>query len=158
MVYARLLTSPDASRAECGNIDASSGTRHGRRGRHPHRRRRLPDGGARAPALLTNEPVYVGDPILAIAAGRREDGRKRHRRDQARSGTAALHGGPRRQPAPQRPQRQNGRQRVLLPGDEGGRLDRKATSSVLLPAKSRADRHPTSGATAIWRPASTTPR
>jgi CO/xanthine dehydrogenase Mo-binding subunit len=66
MVYARLLTSP-IPHARVRNIDASEAL--------------AMDGvvgiltaddvyptEAPAPALLTNEPVFVGDPILAIAA------------------------------------------------------------------------------------------
>ena len=65
-----------------------------------------------AEKALTNEPLYAGEPILAVAAVERRDRGNGHRSDPGGSRAASLRRRSARQPPARRPQRAVERQRV----------------------------------------------
>ena len=67
----------------------------------------LPDVAEPGNTILTNEPLYVGAPILAVAAVDETTAPERHRGHRSGSGTASVLRGSAREPASGRPERQD---------------------------------------------------
>ena len=110
MLFCKLLLEPDAARARRQHRH-QRGARDARRQGHPHRRR---SAGSRPAAerALTNEPLYAGEPILAVAAVDELTAADADRADPRRSRAAAVCRRSDREPAPGQPERAHRRQRL----------------------------------------------
>ena len=138
-----------------------------RRARDPHRRTTCRSLAAPTEHCLTNEPLYAGEPILAVAAVERGDRRRGDRADSARSRAAAPRHRSDREPAARRPERAHRRQR-LGPARRSGHSRRARPIQELkwteadfadgADGRCRWARRPRNGRSAISTPASRTPR
>ena len=110
MVFLKVLTSP-MPHARVTSIDASAAL--AMPGVHGVLTADEITTNPRAPGetILTNEPLFVGHPILAVAADTRRARERRARADQGHVRGAAVHRRSAAEPVPRRTERAHGRQR-----------------------------------------------
>ena len=110
MLFCKLLLSP-MPHARVRRIDCQRGARDAG-GQSDSHRRRTPRRGAPGGGALTNEPVFEGEPILAVGGSRRNDGRRSDRTYRAGPRAAPLRDRSPRSLAAEQPQPPHRRQRL----------------------------------------------